>query len=196
MSWGEAQRPALFYAEARRTGGKKAIGTRKMIRFPVKKFSRVFWACSQTHICVCVCVWCGTLRTNSCSAKQLGLPRIEGESAAPLSLSPSGKSKMWNLSCKSISAGVGRVNEDVKESLAVWADWLASRDNKPYCLTWSVPLPGSSTFKLLSSFPWFHSWGRKLNPNAPLHKSGFTAFWNALLFDVYPSKSSLSDNHE
>lgn len=40
---GEAQRPALFCARARVTGGKRASGTRRTIGFPVK----------VQHLCVC-----------------------------------------------------------------------------------------------------------------------------------------------
>lgn len=40
---GEAQRPALFCAGARVTGGKRAIGTRRTIGFPVKVQHLCVW---------------------------------------------------------------------------------------------------------------------------------------------------------
>lgn len=102
---------------------------------------------------------------------------------------------MWNVnsSCKSScqmlseQQPAGWTRASTGPSLCGLTDWLAGTISHTVWPAPPVPLPGSRTFKRLSSLPWLHSWDWKSNPNAPPHKSGSAASWNSFLLDVYQS---------
>lgn len=105
---GKTQRPALFCAEARLTGGKRAIGPGGRSGFLLKVQRRCVFVffCSKP-------LSYSFFSKNSIAAKQT---MVKTTKSAMCNSEP--RVKMSNLSCRSAQAAARRVNEDVEELLA------------------------------------------------------------------------------